>query len=307
MTLRTLACLCLATLTASCGGSDEDEGIALDALCGELATALCNGIDACACGDDSEARCEAAFTARCDAGLLTPDFRRAVTEGRILYSETAAAQLVRDLRMEEALCDSAASSLGSSIDSILGLRGTFTGTTPAGSSCAPLGAPRFDLVSECEEGICNRAGSGAPRCVRLADIGDTCETDATICVQITGPATRWDRWTNDLAGLCEADAICGPRLAEAESCSADVECDSLHCAVPTGATVGACGALQADGEACFAHKECASRYCEGASRPGQCASGDAAVGAACTEAEECATDVCLGGVCSRRACELLSF
>ena len=307
MTSRTLACLCLAALSASCGGSDEDGGIALDALCGELATALCSGIDACECGDDAQARCESAFTARCGTGLMTAEFRQAVTEGRVVYSETMAAQLVRELGTEDAFCDSAASSLGSSIDRLLGFGGVFSGTTPTGSSCAPLGAPGFDFVSECEEGICNRAGPGAPRCVRLADIGDTCDGDLTVCLQITGPATRWDRWTTDLGGLCGADATCGSRLAEAEGCGADAECESLHCSVPMGATTGTCGALQPDDETCFADKECSSRYCEGAFPPGQCAPGDAAVGAPCTEAEECATDTCRGGVCGRRACELLSI
>lgn len=344
---QTCTALVLLCLVASCGGG-ERRGASLDAgstdggaadgaaadappsdagpltvdrFCDELADALCDAAEACECPSTEATDCRSAHRAACQGGLLGPDARRAVDEGRMAYDMDAAEQLVAAIRAAGEGCGRPYEELGWTYRDVRTFGGVLRGLRGAGESCMDLPV----IPGECRDGRCANPGSEEGRCVTYVGIGAECDPFHD-CFDLDADVSTVAELSDGSHGLaCVPDSTtgtytCAAQLPAGAGCEEDDDCQSLLCdaetcmdKLPDGSAcedhrdcvngfcdAGACAPPRADGEPCGPSVRCASAYC--ASSTNVCTA-PGALGDACEGDGACESHACVNGICARPFCD----
>ena len=279
------------------------DAIAPGGFCDALATALCASRSDCGCGFNPN---DCAQTAQsCRDNLFGPPVRDAVQNGSIIYDGRAAKQLVDTLGAAAPACADALETLSWTYADVVDFGGTFRGTLSPGARCTLM----FEFLepNECDQGVCIDQ-NGVLRCAPIVDLGGTCNTSSSFCVDLSAPIDPRRNVSDTIASACVgfvegvSTGVCSPRQPVAERCIDDGWCQSLRC------EQNACADPLQNGEMCQGISDCTSGYCAvstsstSSTAMGLCEPGDAALQAACATDLECASNTCRGGVCVSAAC-----
>ena len=295
------------------------------AFCEALFNALCAAVDACGCGDMAVADCRSYIPEAC-AGSIGEQVMASVTEGRVVYDRAAAARLVERLKTDTT-CASLMTILDIRAGEIGSLGGVYTGTKEPGARCT--------VASECRAGICDiRADASEGSCVQFVGEGQTCDTGDSpfrACVDLTaGPDSDDEFQSANNALFCVPSAAgastgtCARSLENGQTCSAHSQCASLRCTGTCQAKLAlgqpcqnssdcessncseaglTCVDKAVEGGACDNDAECQNGSCKGLYESKTCTSAALlSLGDPCIASNECASDVCSGGVCIARLC-----
>jgi hypothetical protein len=285
--LGSLVLGCCLALGSGCGGESDDEvagDLPEEQYASALASAFCDELEHCCIAEGNaynRERCRQYVVER--IGYNVPADRR----NRFSYDAEAAAQCVAAVREAARSCKAP--------DAMEACARVFTGTVPAGESCASL--------SECARpaggnAICDIPGGNVCLVRARGRAGDPCAETCTETegggwgcggMSRPGEAMLAQCWTND--GLYCSVGRCQPLLALGEVCDRDEGCS------PNGYCEGVCKPLLSEGQACINFSSCeAPLYCHQQTwtcrRPKP-------PGAACdyVDSFECQPGFCHNGVC----------
>ncbi len=257
------------------------------AFCIDLGASLCAALDECGCTFTTDGTCPMTFRSACELDLFTPDVRRALADGRLVFDGAAASRMIAALEAPN-VC-SVRSLEPWTIRDYYTFGGVLEGTKHGGDACTAFtdttgyAYAQYFHIDECADGVCD-----ARRCIEFEGVGGTCDTDH-VCTDLDAPVRfSWDIRQKDLPCMRSSpdatSGICGAKRPGGALCDRASDCESYRC------ESGLCVALGDIGASCNYPQHCRSGFCPAT---GQCAAGNLLPGSTCTySGYECASGYC---------------